>query len=465
MRLRWLAGLPILALLLGPGSTAAEPADPSMETLLQQLRDEAGRRSEAQRQREARFLAQRDRQRELLSELETALAVEQSRGEQLRGRFDNNERELAELSEQLRQRVGTLGELFGVARQAAGEVKAMVDVSMVSAELPHRIGLAEALAGSEGLPAMRDLDALRILLLEEMAETARIGRLRTDVIGVDGLREERDVVRVGAFAAISGDRFLEFRPESVAFRELPRQPAGRYRSMAAALWSAGPGDVAPMAIDPTRGGLLALLIESPGLVERLQQGGWVGFTIIALGVMGLILGVERLWVLGTVSRAIRRQLHTPRADDGNPLGRILAVFDDSHHVDTQALELRLEEAILRETPGLERRQGYLKVIAAVAPLLGLLGTVVGMIITFQAIVLFGTGDPQLMANGISQALVTTALGLVVAIPMVFLYSVVAGRSRALVEILEEQAAGMVARHAEALLATPSAGPGREATHA
>jgi len=170
--------------------------------------------------------------------------------------------------------------------------------------------------------------------------------------------------------------------------------------------------------------------------------------IIGLGIIGLLIALWRLLFLSGVSAGMRKQLKTSEASEKNPLGRILKVYDENRMNDTETLELKLDEAILREAPALEKWQGGIKVLAAVAPLLGLLGTVTGMIATFQAITLFGTGDPKLMAGGISQALVTTVLGLCVAIPLVLLHSWVAGRSRSLIEVLEEQTAGMIAQKAE-----------------
>jgi len=201
-----------------------------------------------------------------------------------------------------------------------------------------------------------------------------------------------------------------------------------------------------MAVDPSRGAILGLLSQAPSLVERIQQGGLVGYVIIVLGALGVLIAIERLVSLARAGGGIKAQLKASKADAGNALGRILAVYESNRSVDFETLELKLDEAILREAPALERRQGWIKVLAAVAPLLGLLGTVVGMINTFQAITLFGTGDPKLMAGGISTALVTTVLGLIVAIPLVLLHSLVASRSKMLVEILEEQSAGIIARH-------------------
>ncbi|MGD8637210.1 MAG: MotA/TolQ/ExbB proton channel family protein, partial [Gammaproteobacteria bacterium] len=214
-------------------------------------------------------------------------------------------------------------------------------------------------------------------------------------------------------------------------------------------FEASPGEVVGTAVDPSRGSLLGLLIQAPSLRERIDQGGVVGYVIIVLGVIGLLIAVWRLLYLSGVGAGIRKQLKSETPNEKNPLGRILKVYDDNVDTDTETLELKLDEAILREAPNLEKWQGGIKVLAAVAPLLGLLGTVTGMIATFQAITLFGTGDPKLMAGGISQALVTTVLGLCVAIPLVLLHSWVAGRSRGLIEILEEQTAGIIARKAEA----------------
>ena len=114
----------------------------------------------------------------------------------------------------------------------------------------------------------------------------------------------------------------------------------------------------------------------------------------------------------------------------------------------EVLELKLGEAILKELPKFNSMLSFLKIISVVAPLLGLLGTVTGMIVTFQAITLYGAGDPKLMAGGISTALVTTVLGLVVAIPTVFLHTLVQSRAKRLTQILQEESAGMLSERAE-----------------
>ena len=340
-------------------------------------------------------------------------------------------------------------ELFGVVRQVAGDTVGLVRGSLVTAQDPGRVVLAERLAQVRGVPAVEDLNALRALLMEEMVRSGRIARFDADITRPDGTSARETLVRIGVFNLIAGDRYLSYLPESGTILELSRQPQGRYRAMAAGLYGAAPNSTVAAAVDPGRGSLLALLIEEPSIRERIAQGGLVGYTILLLGFVGLLLALQRWVYLGSVGRGIHAQLKAVDPQPGNALGRILQAYHDNKDVDTDTLELKLDEAILREVPRLEKWQGGIKVIAAVAPLLGLLGTVVGMIATFQAITLFGTGDPKLMAGGISQALVTTVLGLAVAIPLVLLHSLVASRSKALVEILEEQSASIIARQAEA----------------
>ena len=440
-----LPGLIGAVVLLGGAQAQENPQ--TLQQLLEAVKADSQERSQENRAREQRFVQARDQQRALLQQAQRALSEENARSDRLKNSFDENERQLGELSETLRVRVGNMGELFGVVRQVAGDAKGVIDTSLVSAELPERSGLANQLAQAKGLPSMDDLRNLYVLLLEEMAESGRISRFNTDIVSAGGETTSAEVVRVGVFNAVSGDEFLNFKNETGTLQVLPRQPAGRFRAMASDLFNASEGTV-PMAVDPSRGTILSLLIQAPTFFERIQQGGEVGYVIIFLGILGVLVALERLFTLFSAGGKIRGQLKDETVRDNNALGRILKVYEENKDVDTETLELKLDEAILKEAPQLEKRQSWIKVFAAVAPLLGLLGTVVGMIATFQAITLFGTGDPKLMAGGISQALVTTVLGLVVAIPLVLLHSMVAGRSKSLVEILEEQSAGIIARHSE-----------------
>jgi biopolymer transport protein ExbB len=432
------------ALLAGGGAMAAD----SLDDLLKEVREQRQRVSSENQEREQRFLRERNNQRALLQQAQAELAQEEERSDALTAQFNANEQEITEMQDNLEVQVGNFGELFGVVRQVAGDAAGVINSSLVSAQYPERGDVARRLAGIKGLPSIEDLDALRILLFEEMTESSKVVRFPTTIRTADGNSADAEVVRLGDFNLITGDRFLEYETETGSIKELPRQPADRFRALAQNLFDAGQGEIVPTAVDPGRGQLLKLLIQSPDVRERVDQGGVIGYVIIALGIIGLILALWRLAVLAGVGAGMRRQLKSETPSDKNPLGRILSVYQENRDIDTETLELKLDEAILREAPKLEKWQGGIKVIAAVAPLLGLLGTVTGMIATFQAITLFGTGDPKLMAGGISEALVTTMLGLIVAIPLVFLHSVVASRSRGLIEILEEQTAGIIARQSE-----------------
>ena len=253
---------------------------------------------------------------------------------------------------------------------------------------------------------------------------------------------------IGTFNLISDGKYLEWRPKFQMISELVRQPADRFLEDAAALQTAEAG-FSGFGIDPSRGAILGLLIQAPSIMERIDQGGVIGYIIFyGLGSVSLILVLISGATLLVTRGKVKAQMRSDVVNTNNPLGRVLSVYDSNKSVDVETLELKLDEAILKETPALERFLTMIKIIAAVAPLMGLLGTVTGMINTFQSMTLFGTGDPKLMAGGISQALVTTVLGIVVALPTLFLHSVVAGWSKGIIHTLEEQSAGIIAVHAE-----------------
>ena len=440
--------------LVGPASAqeesqpaaAIEPAATVLE-LIDLVRAEAREGSTMNRERVEQFRQARDERQRMLEEVSRELAAENRRSTQLNRRFEQNEADLSELEGRLEIRIGNFGELFGVVRDVAGDTVAVVRTSLVSAQYPDRADLAREMAEAKELPGLEDLRGLQLMLLEEMAQSGQVVRFSAGITDPAGRPTQGEVVRVGTFNLVHDGKFLTRDSETAALQILPRQPAGRYVSMAEDLGEATSG-IVEMAVDPSRGQLLGLLIQAPDLVERIQQGGYVGYTIIGMGFIGLLIALWRLVVLQGAGRRIRAQLRSSQAKKDNALGRILTVYEEHRSGNLDALALKLDEAIMREAPALERYQGILKVFAAVAPLLGLLGTVVGMIITFQQLTLFGTGDPKLMAGGISQALITTVLGLIVAIPLVLLHSVVSSSSQGLVEILEEQSAGLIARKAE-----------------
>lgn len=422
----------------------------SLSDLLDEVKRQGDAVSAENRQREQEFLARRNEQEALLRDAEAALAAEQRRSEELKTAFDTNEAQLDELTETLRVRTGDIGELFGVVRLAAGEATGMVNSSLMTAQHPERGAVAELLGQADRLPSIPQLRELQYLLLEEMAGSASVEKFTTEIGDAAGVGMSAEVVRVGLFNVVSADGFLTYSEDRAEnpLQVLDPQPAGRFAGPAKGLISAAAGTNVEFPIDPSGGTLLELETKKATVGERIAQGGPVGYVIIAIGIIGIGIALWRLLVLSGLGGKMRKQLKGSEPKGDNPLGRVLGVYAENRNADFETLELKLDEAIMKEVPPLESGQSLIKVFAAVAPLLGLLGTVVGMINTFQAITLFGTGDPKLMAGGISEALVTTMLGLIVAIPLVFMHTLVTSRSRSLIEILEEQSAGIIARHTE-----------------
>ena len=421
----------------------------TLDDLLREVEQAASEEARIDQQRLQEFQRERNRQQQLLDQARAQLRAEEQRSNQLNASFDNNEQRLAELEIILDERLGNLGELFGVVRQVAGDMRATMNDSMVSAQLPGRAEFFADLAERSELPTVAELRELWTGMVREVAQSGKVVEFTSDIINSDGdLVENQQVVRVGVFNAVSDGQFLRWDSERNLLLELPRQPAGRFQGMAADLQDATPGTVQEMAVDFTRGDILAQVVRAPNYQERLRQGGPVGMVIVAIGLFGLAFAIWKGTVLMLRGNAIKRQSKRSEASQNNALGRVLSVYEDNPNADVETLELKLDEAILRETAPLESGLPLIKVLYVVAPLIGLLGTVVGMIVTFQQITLFGTGDPRMMASGISMALITTVLGLVVAIPLTLIHSVLQSRSRALIQILEEQAAGIIARTAE-----------------
>ncbi len=427
------------------------PEAKSLDELLDLVRQGHARAETAALEREARFRAARDDQRRLLEEARAAVAREERRSERLEADYNAKDLEIVEVAGQLDRRLGSLKELFGVLQQVTGDTQGLLENSVTSAQLPDRTGflvdLNAKLASDAELPSIAEIERLWYLLQEEMTESGKVVKFPAAVIGKDGREVQQDVVRVGAFNLVADGRYLRYTPETGHVSELARQPRGRFTKTASRLLDATEGPVT-FGVDPTRGQILDTYLDRPGLGERIAQGGLIGYVIIGLGAIGLLLALERLIALSLANRKVSAQLADDTARDDNPLGRLLLVAEANGAADTETLELKLGEALFRETPRLTRSLLFIKIISVVAPLLGLLGTVTGMILTFQSITLFGTGDPKLMAGGISQALVTTVLGLTVAIPVVLLHTLVSGRSKRILHVLQEQSAGIVAARAE-----------------
>ena len=441
----------LLSLGFATANAQSEEGAASMSELLRLIEQGQARDSREARQREAAFAQARNEQQSLLNQARAERTRQENISEQLENQFEENQQRIITARQALNERMGALKELLGVLQQVAGDTQGRFAASLTNVQYPERreflVELGSKLAGASNIPEIEEIERLWAMLQQEVVESGRVVRFNHLVTKADGEQEELEVIRVGLFNLIAENGYLEYNDDGT-ISELLRQPDGRYTGTTSDMLNAAPGETVDFGLDVTRGGILALLVESPTIRDRIEQGGIVGYCIIALGIIGLIIAFLRWVALSTADRKVKAQLKSESASTDNPLGRVLAAYESNRGADTETVELKLSEAALKEMPALTKGLLFIKVTSAVAPLMGLLGTVTGMIKTFQVITLYGAGDPKMMAGGISQALMTTVLGLVVAIPMVLLHTIVSGKSRKIVNILQSQSAGLVAQHSE-----------------
>ena len=430
---------------------AAEADIKSLDELLDLVKQGRLEQSKENRARERRFKTDQINQEKQLNEAIAERKQLEKESEALEKNYDANKEILDELTVRLNSRMGSLKELFTHLQSATADVSMSLQGSITSVEMPSRFlelqTLSNHLAQNRNLPKIDELEQLWYQLQREMVESGKIKHLNLEVINTDGEPVVADVVRVGTFNLLSGKHYLQYIPETGKVIELNKQPPEFMLGNVEDYTQSTEG-MSKVAIDPTRGALLTMLLDTPDFADRIEQGGFIGYVIIATGIIGVILALERIMFLIITTRKIADQRRNGEVKGDNPLGRIFLAYEKHKNLALESLELKLGEAILRERAPLEKHLTLIKIIAVIAPLMGLLGTVTGMINTFQTITLFGTGDPQLMAGGISQALVTTVLGLSVAIPVVFFHTLASTRSQAILAVLEEQSTGLVAEKAE-----------------
>lgn len=451
----------VISLLVFPvyAEEAAEDEfkDPSSpEELLELVQKGQFADTQEQRDRERQFRNEKNKQAKLLADAKAERARLEREAARLEVKFEANEALLVVAEAQLKERLGSLNEIFGHLAGLATESRNIFEQSISSAQFGKEreeflTKLAVKMGQGVTLASIPELERLWFELQREINATGEVVKFTTDVIALDGTVESREVVRVGVFNAVSDGNYLTYASTRGMYEELPSQPARRYTSTTSDVLDAEAFPV-QFAVDPTGpqgGSYLASLIAMPGWGERTQQGGIVGYIILyVLGLGGLGLFGWRLYSLIGIRSLIDSQLAASTLSTDNPLGRVLKVAEDNPKADTETIELKMAEQILNERPPIEKLNWLIKLISIVAPLMGLFGTIIGMIITFQMITLFGTGDPKTMAEGISIALVTTWLGLAVAIPMTFMSAIVSNFSKGILETIEEQAIGMAAERSE-----------------
>jgi biopolymer transport protein ExbB len=441
--------LPFLIFSLSAQEIAEEPlAIPvitDLDLLVESVKNTASIRAKEDKERLTKFLSDKNRQQYLLNQMKVNLKNEEDRSVRLTNQYEANDKELSELEEQLTLKLGSFGELFGIVRQTAGESKGQFMLSLTNIEFPERVEFLGDLAERKSLdlPTTAELERLWYEILNELNQSGKVKSYNTDILSKSGELVNRDVLRIGVFNSVSNGNYLNLVSEQNLLEFLAKQPDGSIKRSAKRLQNK---DVSyrEVYIDPTRGSLLSKLIDRAGWLQRINQGGFVGYVILIILTLGLTMGVLQFQFLYRESKSIDAELETGNFSNDSILGKLNSVFKSHTGDNPEELEAQLEDILAKASPPLDKNLSVIKLLAAVAPLLGLLGTVIGMIETFQAITLFGTGDPKLMAGGISQALVTTMLGLIAAVPLLFVHNLLDSRSRAISQIYEEQAIGFVA---------------------
>ena len=432
-------------------------APTNLDKLLELVKEGKSKEQSENKEREAEFKAARDNQDQILKAEQRELARQERIADQLEEEFRKNQEKLRVAEEAYLKQLGSLNELFGHMQSITTDSRVTFESSLTAAEFgkdrEQFLGdLTQKMGESTELPTIEEIERVWYEIMREMKATGEVSRFSATVINVDGTQTECNVVRIGVYNAVCGNNYLEYVPSKGQYQFLARQPAGRYTSSAGRVSNADASSgYVSFSVDPSGpsgGALLANLVQNPSLVERINQGGIIGYIILAIGGITLLYAIYKYVMLWMMGREVQAQLASSTPNSNNPLGRVLQV-GASHMKETiDRLELKLAEAIMAERPSIERGISFVKIVSVVAPLAGLLGTVTGMIVTFQQITLFGTGDPKIMAGGISQALVTTVLGLVVAIPTTLAHSFLQSSARSVVDVLEEQATGIVAEKAK-----------------
>ena len=452
----------LTALVLSMASVQVAGQATSLANLLDLVENDRVAESEEYQARVQEFEQNAARQQEILDTTNQRITTEETDSDALSDEFEANQIILADKREILRDRRGDLNELFGTLQGVAGDFLSNFQNSLISSQHSGRTGQLEEIIARAGSTVeqlnVEEMERFWFFMHQELTESGRVVSFNADVTLPNGDTANRSVVRVGAFNAVSEGEYLSYSGDIGHLQVLPRQPDASIMSGAASLQSSSAG-FTKVGIDPTGGvggQVMANLVNFPTVEEQVRNNsGVIGFIIIGVGIVGILIGFLRLLMLSLTSIKVRGQLKRDKPAKNNPLGRVLLVAENNPGADTETLELKLGEAILQETPRLESMLTLIKMIATIAPLGGLLGTVTGMIQVFQQITVYGAGDPTIMAGGISQALMTTVLGIVVAIPTIFMHTVVKSRSDNIIHVLEEQATGMIAQKAEQIAKSQS----------
>ncbi|HLF29835.1 MAG TPA: MotA/TolQ/ExbB proton channel family protein [Xanthomonadales bacterium] len=435
-------------------------AQDSLDSLLDEVRTVRAEETRAFEQRSTEFsAATAAQQQKMLADAQARRDALAQTSNKLSDQFSANEIRINDVRKLLREKATSLGltEVFGISRQVAGDAAIVLRQSLITTQFPPLAGQLDRddflreYAASQTTPTPVELERVWFELQREMTTSGQVAKYTTNVVQPGGEAFQAEVIRIGPFTATSNGKFLSYLPNLKTLNVFPRQPPDEFLGYVPKLESASGGYVESV-VDSARGVLMSLYVERPTWGQRIELGEEIGYVIILVGLAASLAFFGQLVYLLMVRMAVGRQLKSlTKLSKDNPLGRVLLAFKGDPNLieqDADIAELRISEAVLREVPKLERFQSFLRLSVAAGPLLGLIGTVVGMILTFQSITESGSSDPKLMATGIGQAMIATVLGLGIAIPLLFANAILNSLSKSVSQILDEQAVGMLAESIE-----------------
>lgn len=421
----------------------------TLDSLLQDVNADNKTIQKKDASREKAFLSDLNQAKKQLKEVKEALRKENKKTEALKVSFETQKELINKYNLQLDKKGESLKDVFTITKQEVRDFKSLIETSMTSTQLKDRMEFLEKIGQSRDNPSIETIRIFWQKYLQEIVESGKIVSYNTQLLNTQGVHENNKVTRIGLFSAFNEEQYLLYDDSLAEFVQLMRQPNATALSYIQD-YNNPTSEITPILLDPTRGVLFSMLKEKATLLERIKQGGIIGYIILSLGLLTLFYTLYKFLELFMIDKKVKVQIRSGEIVNDNPLGRILKSFEKHKGKDTATIESKLDSALVKEIPSIQSGLPMIKLIAAVAPLLGLLGTVTGMIETFQSITLFGTGDPKLMAGGISQALMTTVLGLVVAIPILFIYNILNSKAKKIIELLTQQSSALVAKHLELL---------------
>ena len=282
------------------------PAPTNLDKLLELVKEGRTQEQSENDKREAEFKASRDKQNEILKAEQRELARQERIADQLEEEFRKNQEKLRVAEEAYLKQLGSLNELFGHMQSISTDSRVTFESSLTAAEFgkdreEFLKNLTQKMGESTELPTIEEIERVWYEIMREMKATGEVSRFSAQVINVDGTQTNCDVVRIGVYNAVCGNKYLEYVPAKGQYQFLARQPAGRYTSSAGRVSDADASSgYVGFSVDPSGpsgGALLANLVQNPSLIERINQGGLIGYIILAIGAITMLYAIYKYTML------------------------------------------------------------------------------------------------------------------------------------------------------------------------